>query len=134
MGSEKRNFIIEFIRFNIVGIINTVITYALYSLFVFIGIPYKLALVMEYGLGIFSSFFLHRKFTFRATGAVTIRSMLSMIVSYLIILGINLALLTYLVEKCMLNAYFAQIIAMGFSVILSFLAQKYIVFYKKAQE
>jgi putative flippase GtrA len=131
MGSEKRNFLKEFIIFNIVGVINTIITYGIYSFFVFLGIDYRLALFMEYCLGVVFSFFLHRKFTFRHTGIITMRMVFSMIASYLVVLGINMALLIILVEKFSFNEYIGQIIALTVSVAISFLAQKYLVFQKK---
>jgi putative flippase GtrA len=54
-----------------------------------------------------------------------------MIGSYLFVLGINLALLMFLVEKLLFNKYLGQLIALGLSVAISFFAQKYIVFRKK---
>jgi putative flippase GtrA len=131
MGSKKRNLIRELITFNIVGIINTAVTYIVYSFFVFIGIDYRLALILEYCLGIGLSFTLHRKFTFRHTEPVSFRMVFSMIGSYLVVLCINFFLLSFLVEKLHFNKYFGQLIALSISVAFSFMAQKFIVFRKK---
>jgi putative flippase GtrA len=132
VGDKKRNFIREIITFNIVGIINTGVTYLLYSCLVFTGINYKLALVLDYCAGIALGFTLHRNFTFRHTGKITVQMIVSTIVSYVIVFFVNLFILSLLVEKFNFNKYVAQFIALCASVALSYTAQKFIIFRKKA--
>ena len=131
MGSEKRNFLKELVVFNIVGIINTVITYGIYSLFVFLGIDYRIALILEYCFGITFSFFGNRKFTFHHTARISLRMVLSMVGSYVCVLALNMVLLVVFVEKFLLDKYIAQFFALAISVAASFVAQKYIVFRKQ---
>ena len=130
MGSEKRNLLKEFIAFNIVGIINTVITYGIYSLLVFLGIDYKLALFGEYCFGVAFSFLANRKFTFKHTEKINLYMIVSMVSSYIFIFLLNMALLVVFVEKLFLGKYLAQLFALAISVAASFLAQKYVVFRK----
>lgn len=118
----------ELISFNIIGIINTVVTYTIYSTLVFLKIDYKIALVLEYCFGITFSFFLNRRFTFHHKEFITLHMIFSMIGSYLVVLVLNMVFLMFLVEKLAINKYLGQLTALTVSVALSFLAQKYIVF------
>jgi putative flippase GtrA len=131
MGSKEKNFLREVIIFNIVGSINTVLTYGIYSLFIVMGIDYKLALILEYCFGITFSFLFNRRFTFRHNGTITIRMVSSMLGAYIFVLGINLLLLIIFVEKFAFNKYFGQFTALAISVMISFFAQKLLVFRKK---
>ena len=128
MGGEKRNFLKELIVFNIVGIINTVITYGIYSLLVFLGFDYRAALFLEYCFGMTFSFFMNRKFTFHNTARISLRMALSMAGSYVCVLFVNMVLLIVFVEKFLLDKYLAQLFALAICVAVSFFAQKYIVF------
>jgi putative flippase GtrA len=130
----KWNVFKEIIAFNIVGAVNTVITYGIFSLLVFAGINYRISLVLEYCFGITFSFFLNKRFTFHHTGGITSRMIFSMAGSYLLVLGINFSLLVFLVEKLHFNSYIGQLIALSVSVGLSFFAQKFIVFRKNQME
>ena len=130
MGSEKRNLLREFISFNIVGIINTIIIYGIYSLFIFLEFDYRIALFLEYCFGIVFSFLVNRKFTFKHTGRISLRMVVSMIGSYVIVFVLNMALLIVFVEKLFIGKYLAQLFALAISVAVSFFAQKYIVFRK----
>jgi putative flippase GtrA len=131
MDGKKRNFIREFITFNIVGIVNTVVTFLLYSLLVFMGLHYRVSLIMDYCLGMAVSFFLNKRITFRHTGSVTFRMVALMVGSYLTVFAINLILLTVFVEKCYMNTYTAQAAALSASALFSFFIQKFFVFRKK---
>jgi putative flippase GtrA len=130
MGCQKRRFLKEFIVFNLIGLVNTLFTYGIYSLLVFLGTGYRLALLLEYCVGMTVSFFLNKKFTFHHTQKARAGMLFSMAASYICVFLINLSLLVILVEKFLVNTYVGQLIALAVSVGLSFLAQKYVVFRK----
>jgi putative flippase GtrA len=56
----------QFLRYGLVGAANTVLTFAVYSVCVTIGVHYLLALVLGYSVGSLNSYFLNRHWTFRA--------------------------------------------------------------------
>lgn len=130
MGREKKEFLKELVSFHIVGVVNTAITYGIYSLLLSLGFDYRAALVLEYCFGIAFSFVLNRRFTFRHEEKVTARMVASMIGSYLAVLALNFGLLLFFVERLGMNEYLGQLIALGFAVALSFAAQKFLVFKK----
>jgi len=130
VGGEKKAFLRELVAFHIVGVLNTAITYGIYSLLVALGIDYRLALFLEYCFGTTFSFLMNRRYTFRHGGRVTARMLASMIGSYAAVLGLNFVLLVLFVERFGMNEYAGQFFALAASVAASFVAQKFLVFGK----
>jgi putative flippase GtrA len=56
----------QFVRYGVVGASNTALTFATYSLGVWIGVPYLVALVVGYIPGALNSYLLNRHWTFDA--------------------------------------------------------------------
>jgi putative flippase GtrA len=132
MDSEKNNqrlktAALELVKFNIVGIINTAITYGLYSLLVFLGVMDLVALCIEYPIGIFISFYLNKNVTFRFKQA-TLYTFMKMVTVYIPSLAINFALLWFFTTYAGLNSYLAQFISLAIVTIASFFLQKHYVF------
>ena len=116
-----------------VGLFNTAITYALYSLLVFVGVKDLVALCIEYPIGICISFFLNKKITFHSDHA-SVRTFAKMVSVYVPVLIANFALLWFFTKKAGLNSYVAQILSLGIVTIASFFLQKYYVFTNKRHE
>jgi len=128
VGCKKRVSLIQFVKFNIVGIINTAVTYGIYSLLVFLGVYHQIAVVCDYSVGIVFSFFLNKHVTFKVKRKTSPSMMGRMVLSYVLILGVNMGLLWILVDSLGYNKYLSQLVALALVSILSFLAQKYFVF------
>lgn len=56
----------QFIKFGIVGISNTVISYVVYAILVYLGMHYLVANVVSYFAGVVNSFVWNSKFVFKA--------------------------------------------------------------------
>lgn len=56
----------QFIKFNLVGLLNTAIDFILFTLLVWLGAHYIAAQVVSYAAGMLNSFVLNNAFTFRA--------------------------------------------------------------------
>jgi putative flippase GtrA len=128
---RKNGLLGQLVRFNVVGAVNTAVTYALYAGLVALGVPALAALVADYALGIVLSFALNRKYTFDSSGGSLAAAFLRMVLSYLPLLGVNMVLLFALVHMAGWNEYFAQLVALGLVTALSFLVQKFFVFSQK---
>ena len=56
-------------RFSLVGVVNTLIDFVVYSLMVLLGVPFFVANLISTSCGMAFSFFGNRRFTFKAQGA-----------------------------------------------------------------
>jgi putative flippase GtrA len=56
----------QFVKYGVVGVGNTALTFVIYTVGVEIGVLYLLALVVGYAAGAFNSYMLNRHWTFRA--------------------------------------------------------------------
>ena len=129
MEKTKRNSLtFQMYRFYIVGLLNTVSMYSLYSLLVFIGVDYILSLIVDYMLGGFLSYFLNKKYTFNHNDSHTIKMFAKMAAILISTLIINLIILMYLVEYKQYNVYLAQFLSIVIVSLLSFYLQKTQVF------
>ncbi len=123
-----REVIPQFIRFNFVGILNTGLTYAIYAGLVFVGVNHFVALGADYAVGIVFSFIMNKRLTFRVAGRGSISMFARMVGSYVLILALNALILWALVDRGGVNTYLGQGIALAVVVLLSFAAQRVLVF------
>lgn len=114
------------IRYLVVGTLNTAFSYLIYAICLYVGFRFQFANLIALILGIFFSFKTQGRFVFQnPSNRLFGRYVISWVVIYLasiFLIGqiINLGI----------NAYWAGVFALPFSVGLSYLAQKYFVFYR----
>lgn len=141
MDNKKRNIIIQFIkenetviqflRFNIVGILNTVITYIIYAVLVFSGAHYRVALISEYAFGTVFSFILNKIYTFNYNERASMYLFGKMVLTYVVIFFANLGILDFCIKTLHMNEYLGQLLTLMLIVLLSFVFQKLFVFRKR---
>lgn len=119
----------QFIRFLIVGILNTAFGYGVYTLFLFLGIQYQIASLAALICGILFSFNTQRKFVFTSTKkGLFIRFVLCWVCIYLL----NI----YLIGQCMafgFDAYVSGAIAIIPITLSSYILQRFVVFNKEKE-
>ena len=118
----------QFLRFNVVGVLNTALTYGIYSGLVAFGLHHIAAVGVEYVFGIVFSYLMNKRFTFTVRGRAGSGMFLRMIVAYLPMLLLNAVLLWLLVDRLHWNKYAGQAVALSFVSVLSFTAQRMFVF------
>jgi putative flippase GtrA len=118
----------EIIRFNFVGALNTAITYGVYAGLVFLGTNHLLALLADYAFGITFSFFMNKHFTFRVHERGGRPMFLRMLLTYSVMLCVNLGGLWLLVDVWSWNKYLGQAVMLAFVAGAAFLAQRMFVF------
>ena len=114
----------KIIRFILIGGLNTLVGYSLYSFFIFLGIDYALASLLSTGLGIL--------FNFKFTGKIVFnnkdnKNFVKFFSTYILIYCLNLQLVK-IIQLYTSNLYFAGFILIIPSTILSFTLNKYFVF------
>jgi putative flippase GtrA len=127
----------ERVRFLIVGGINTVVGYGVFALFeLFLGryIGYLGSLYSSYALATMLAFYLHRRFTFRAsTSGKVVVDFLRFQSVYVVSLLVNTAALLLLVVLFGLKPLVAQAIIVVITTAISYLGHKWFSFRRKAQ-
>ncbi|WP_445683173.1 GtrA family protein [Solibacillus sp. FSL K6-1523] len=123
----------EFLRFLIVGVINTIvgtsIMFIAYNLF---SLSYWVSTILNYTLASILSYFLNKYFTFKKKGSVKsiVIFSVNIIICYLIAYVPTKFVVSYLLTGYSINTIdnVAMIIGMILFTLINFLGQKFIVF------
>jgi putative flippase GtrA len=114
----------QFIKFGVVGVSNTLITFLVYTLLVKVaGVWYLAASGIGFGVGAVNGYLLNRRWTFRghAGGAVTA-------VRWVIVQGcgllLNLGLVYLFVAQAVLDKLVGQALATAIVVVITFYANR----------
>lgn len=108
----------KFLKFLIVGIVNTIFGYLLFSLLIFLGIDYKLSLLISYIVGILFNFFSYGFLAF--SYSFTKASFIKFILTYIFIYNLNVITLENL-NILIQNLYLSQLASIPFMVFLTWL-------------
>ncbi len=93
--ARHRHSISEFIKFALVGILNTGVDVAIFFLLTWIGIPYVASQVVSYSCGAANSYLLNKVWTFRSSG-LSYAEIVRFTTVNLISLGISVVVLSML--------------------------------------
>jgi len=119
----------SFIRFIVVGIINTAFGVGLYCLFIYLGIPYRISVLLSTTLGVLFNFKTISKFVFKTKEN---RLIFKFIASYVIVYFLNIFLIQIFLMTDILDEYLAGIMATPIVALISYFIQRKFVFnYKK---
>jgi putative flippase GtrA len=114
----------QIINFIIVGVVNTVFGYTLYSLFIYLGLNYVLSVLFATILGILFNFKSIGKFVFSSDDNKLI---VKFFLVYVVVFFINILVIKYLKEFGF-NDYISGLFAIIPASITSFVLNKYLVF------
>jgi putative flippase GtrA len=120
----------EEVRFLIVGVINTVVGYALFALFLLV-FGYLPSLYLSYAVAVTLAFVLHRRFTFRVRGNALV-DFVRFVGVYVVSLAVNSVVLPVLVELVGLHPLIAQGIALVITTLFSYVGHKWFSFRRSA--
>lgn len=127
----RRALSFEFIRFVLVGGINTAFGFGVYCLMILLGMSYWWATLVSQVLGVL--------FNFKTIGILVFRNssnrlFLRFISCYVIAYGVNVGIIYLLKQFAGLNDYWSGLIATVFVALFSFCYQKVVVFRKAKDE
>ncbi|MBS0355021.1 MAG: GtrA family protein [Proteobacteria bacterium] len=114
----------QFLRFGVVGLANTGLSYGSYVLLLALGLNYAVANFGSLVFGIAVSFVSQGRFVF---GNSSIRRLPRFVVLWLFLYCVNIALIALFLEYG-INAYLGGGLALVPITLLSFVCQRYIVF------
>ncbi len=117
--------IIQFITYNLVGVVNTGFGFSLIFTLMYLGVSATLSNAIGYFFGSILSYYLNKKFTFKTKGKNK-----SEAVKFFAVLGISYCL-NFIILKFFLpliNPYYAQLISAVVYTLSSFTLAKFLVF------
>jgi len=116
----------KIIRFLTVGVLNTLFGYAAYAVFLFVGFPYSVALLIATIFGVIFNYFNFGKFVF--SGYRDWLVFCRFVAVYVVTYAINMVGLQVLMQDFLLDPYVGQVICIPPSVLLSWFLMNYWVF------
>lgn len=121
--------LVQFIKFGIVGILNTVVYYIFYSGLVYIKVPYLLANIVAAIVSILNSYFWNNRYVFkmeknekRNIWGTLIKTFLAYAGTWLVLSNI---ILVFFVEIIRVSEYIAPIFVLFITVPLNFVINKF---------
>lgn len=131
--SKYWDMFVKFIKFNIVGVMNTALDLGIFALLTWIGVGEGLAKTVSYSCGVLNSYFWNSRWTFKQEHKKSVREFLLFVlvnlVSYAVARIVLQGSLTWLHIE---NANVRNLIATPASVIVNFIGNRLFVFKKSS--
>ena len=116
---------LQFMRYNLVGVVNTLIGFSIIFGLMYLGVSATISNIMGYTIGLFVSYILNSRYTFTSSTnhkKVMIKFFMVLIVAYVF----NFITLQWMLAWT--NPYIAQLSAAVIYTVSSFLLAKYFIF------
>jgi putative flippase GtrA len=128
MGSKGRAFVVELLRFHLVGLGTLCIGTLVFLGLVALGLDYTLALAGDYAAGTVFSYYMNKTFTFRVQVRSDVKPLALSALGYGATFLLNLLLLALAVELLGLPVVYAQLVIMVILAALNYAMFKFVVF------
>ena len=126
---------IQFIKFGLVGCLNTLVDLIVFTLLNAIFHIYYLAKIVSYSCGVLNSYFFNTRWTFQKEHKKSAKEFILFVVINLISLGVSLGMLYVCRNLFMIRIDFiSNVIATVVSLIVNFIGNKLIVFRTEKEE
>lgn len=124
---------LSFIKFALVGVINTSIDFIVYALLTWFNVNYILAQCISYSAGVLNSYIMNRKWTFEQKGKGSNREFLTFIGVNLITLVITSCLLMLLYKRLGISLLISKLLVTAVSVGINYIGTNLFVFTKSME-
>ncbi|MCF7973032.1 MAG: GtrA family protein [Phycisphaerae bacterium] len=123
----------QFIKFSLVGLLNTAIHYGIfYVTYQYMGLYHLLASTVGFCFAVSNSYIINKYWTFKTRGSKKRREFAKFVIVNLITLSINLGSMALLVERFGMDPRTAQLASIGLTLSINFLGNKFWTFRPKA--
>ncbi|MCL2661773.1 MAG: GtrA family protein [Oscillospiraceae bacterium] len=130
-AADFKTFLIQFIKFGMVGLLNTVVALAFYYLFILINPAlYQVGNAVGWIVGVLNSVFWNRKLVFKDSTEKPLKILGKSYVAYGGSLLLTIILLHIQVEWIGISTVVAPLICLVFTIPINFLVNKYWAFKK----
>ncbi len=113
----------SFIKFALVGCLNTGITIGTYSLLTYLNVNYIIANIIGYSLGTLNSYVWNKNWVFKSTQEHK-KLLFKFIIVNLLTLGFNTSLLYLLVDKLHGSKFISQLFVTAVGLVINFSLNK----------
>jgi len=125
---NPNNTFLQFIKFGIIGISNTLISLIIYYIFILINNNTLMAMAGQstgWIISIFTGFLLNKKYTFKASREIWWKALTKMYIGYALSLAVSLALTFVQIELLDVSPIIAPIVNLVITIPLNFFITKY---------
>lgn len=122
--------VIRFIKFGMVGVINTLVNWIIFFILNALGMYYILANIIAYILGTINSYLWNTLWVFKYKDKASTETTIKFIILNLIGLGLNTGILYVLVDLCNLNKFIGLVTTTAIVMIINYIVNKLWVFSK----
>jgi len=124
----KRASLLQFVKFGIVGLSNTLIAYAVYAACVWLGCHYLVANGLGFVVGVLNAYYWSDRYVFKKGEGETRSALWTLVKTYLAYGATGLLLASFLlyvyVDRWQVSAYLAQLLVLVVTVPLNFIINK----------
>ena len=117
----------QFIKFILVGIINTIVGYGTYGILIYFNVNYLIANTISTIIGVINSYILNTKITFNESKK-DFKTPFKFVSIYLISYLIGMLNLVIFVKHLLINSYIAGLLNICLTTIISYFGHKYFSF------
>lgn len=121
---KSKENILQFIKFGIVGLSNTIIALLVYYMLLLIQINYLIANTTAWLVSVFNAFYWNNKFVFK-NDSTWFKALIKTYVSYGLSFLLGTLLLCFLVEVCGISTALAPLLSLVLTIPLNFFLNKF---------
>ena len=121
----------KFIKFGLVGVLNTLINWIIFAVLNFVGVYYIVANVIAYAIATANSYIWNSKWVFKYNGKDKKETTIKFIILNLIGLALNTAILYFLVDILLFNKLIGLVITTVIVMVINYIVNKIWVFKEK---
>lgn len=125
--NSKWKLLIQFVKFNLIGVLNTAIDMGTFALLTHFGINIYAANMISYALGLTNSWIWNSRWTF-GSKKLDGKKVFGFIAVNLLTLGVQTVILWIGRDRMGLNHNVAKLLAIPFGLIINFLGNRFFVF------
>lgn len=122
--------LIRFIKFGMVGVLNTLVNWVIFFILNAFGMYYILANIIAYALGTIHSYLWNTLWVFKYKEKASTDTTIKFVILNVVGLGLNTGILYVLVDLCNLNKFIGLVITTGIVMIINYVVNKLWVFSK----
>lgn len=120
----QRTYFLQFIKFSLVGVSNTIISLAIYYILVLFEINYILANTLAFIISVLNSYYWNNRFVFKKSESGHLKPLLKTYIAYGSTFFLTTGLMYIMIEKIGISQLIAPLINLIITVPLNFIINK----------